>query len=412
VRRSTLRGHRRFNLLWGSQTISDTGSAVTTLAFPLLAVITLRASTFEVSLLSAATEAAFLLVALQAGALVDRSRKRRIMIWSNVIRAVGLTTVPVAHALGILTIWQMYVVALLASTAAVFFDVSYQSFLPAIVDEAQLVEANGRLGATDSFARLVGPSLGGALVGLIGAAYAVAVDVGSFIVSGTMLAAIRGVDERPPARVTGSRLRDEIREGLSFVTRHPILARVVRCTATSNFFSSMAFSIQAVFLVRVLHARPLVIGVVLSLGAIGGLLGAASAARLSAQYGAARMIWLSLLVVVPFAVANPLAFSGFGVLLVAVSDFAISFAAVVYNTAQVSYRQAVTPPRLMGRMNASVRFIVWGVQPIGAIAGGGLATLIGIRPTLFVAAAGASLAPYWVIRSPLFGMRDLPGREG
>lgn len=406
---ASLLRNRDFMLLWGGQTISDTGSAVTQLALPLLAVITLRASAFQVSLLEAATSAAFLLVALQAGAIVDRLRKKRIMVGSDIIRAFALASIPVAKALGRLSILQLYVVALIASVCAVFFDVSYQSFLPAVVTREQLVDGNGKLASTDSFARLAGPSLGGALVALLGAAYAVTLDIASFVASGVATAAIRATEPAPAPRARDSTLRTDIKAGLAFVIGEPILSRVVRSTATSNFFSALGLSVQAVFLVRILHASPLVIGLVFSLGAIGGLAGAASAAKLARTFGSARIIWVSLLLDIPFAFANPLAFHGAGILLVAVSDTAMGFCAVVYNTSQVSYRQAVTPQPLMGRMNASVRFIVWGVQPLGALAGGALATAIGIRPTLFVAAIGGSFAAFWVIRSPLYGMRDVPG---
>lgn len=408
MKSDSLLRNRNFMLLWGGQTVSDTGSAVTQLALPLLAVITLGASTFQVSLLEAASSAAFLFVALQAGAIVDRLRKKRIMVVSDVVRAVALASVPIAKAAGQLTIWQLYAVALVMSVATVFFDVSYQSFLPAVVTKEQLVDGNGKLASTDSFARLAGPSLGGALVGAIGAAYAVAVDIVSFVVSGIATQAIEDNEPVPAPREKGRKLRTDIREGMSFVVGEPILSRVVRSTATSNFFSSLGGAVSAVFLVRTLHASPLVIGLVFSLGAIGGLAGAASAAKLARRFGSARIIWVALLIDVPFSFATPLAFRGAGILLVAVADASLGFAAVVYNTAQVSYRQAITPQPLMGRMNASVRFIVWGVQPLGALAGGGLATLLGFRPTLFIAAAGAAFSAYWVIRSPLFGMRDVP----
>ena len=403
--------NRNFMLLWTGQTVSDTGSAVTQLALPLLAVITLGVTTFQASLLSVASSAAFLLVALQAGAVVDRLRKKRIMVVSDIVRAVALASIPIAKAAGHLSIWQLYAVALVTSVASVFFDVSYQSFLPAVVTSEQLVDGNGKLASTGEFARLAGPSVGGALVGAIGAAYAIVVDLVSFVVSAFATAAIRDDEPTPAPRQPGARLRDEIREGLSFVLRHPILSRIVRATATSNFFANMTGGIEAIFLVRTLHASPLSIGLVFSLGAVGGLAGAASAAKLARKVGSARIIWVSIALDVPFLFAQPLAFPGLGVLLFAVTAAASSFSAIVYNTAQVSYRQSVTPQPLMGRMNASVRFIVWGVIPIGALVGGGLATVIGVRATFFVAAVGGILPAYWVIRSPLFGMRDVPAAE-
>lgn len=403
--------HRDFMLLWTGQAVSEVGSQVTMIALPLLAALTLHATTFEIALLSAASSAAFLLVALQAGALVDRMRKKRVMVVSDLLRAVVIASVPVAQVFGALTIWQLYAVALLTSVLTVFFDVAYQSYLPILVSKDQLVDGNGKIGASQSFAQFAGPGIGGVLVAAVGAAYAVVVDAASFVWSTFATAAINDPETPPEKRPQGTKLRTEIAEGLRFVVGHPILKRVVGCTATSNFFSSMFAAIDIVFLVRVLHASPSVVGGVFALGAIGGLVGAATCNVLARKVGSARIIWLSILAETPFAFAAPLAFPGWGVLLVSVSGFALGMASVVYNVAQVSYRQAVTPSHLLGRMNASTRFIVWGVMPLGGLAGGALGTLIGIRPTLFVAAIGGSLASLWVIFSPLFGMRDVPEEE-
>ena len=396
-------------LLWTGQAVSEIGSQVTMLAIPLLAALTLHATTFQIALLTAASSAAFLFVALQAGALVDRLRKKRVMVGSDLLRAVVIATVPLAQVVGVLTIWQLYAVALVTSVLTVFFDVAYQSYLPVLVSTEQLVEGNAKIGASQSFAQFAGPGIAGLLVAAVGAAYAVLIDAVSFVVSTVSTAAIVDPEPTPAARPAGTRLRTEIAEGLRFVLGHPILKRVVGCTATGNFFSSMWGGVEIVFLVRVLHASPRVIGLVFALGALGGLTGAAFCRRLTRAVGSARIIWLSQLVTIPFTFAGPSAFPGWGVLLISVSGFAIGATSVVYNVAQVSYRQAVTPPHLLGRMNASTRFIVWGVMPLGALAGGGLATVIGVRPTMYVAAAGGSLAVLWVIASPLFGLRDVPG---
>ena len=400
--------HRDFRLLWSGQAVSEVGSQVTTIALPLLAALTLHATTFEVAALSAASSAAFLFVALQAGALVDRRRKKRVMVAADLWRAAVIATVPLAQLLGILTIWQLYVVALASSVLTVFFDVAYQSYLPVLVGPDQLVEGNGKIGASQAFAQLAGPGLGGLLVAGVGAAYAVVVDAVTFLVSTAATGAIADPEPEPVRRPSGSPLRTEIAEGLTFVLRHPILSKVVGCTATGNFFSSMFGAVEVVFLVRTLHAGPRVVGLVFALSAVGSLTGAGLCARLTRAVGSARIIWLSELLVVPFLFAGPSAFPGRGVLLLSVSGFATGLMAVVYNVAQVSYRQAVTPPHLLGRMNASVRFVVWGVMPLGALTGGGLATLVGIRPTLYVAAVGGSLSVLWVLSSPVVGMRDVP----
>ncbi|GAC1326082.1 MAG: MFS transporter [Mycobacteriales bacterium] len=403
--------HRDFMLLWSGQAVSEVGSQVTVLALPLLAALTLHATTFEIAALSAASSAAFLLVALQAGALVDRRRKKRVMVWADSTRALVIATVPAAKLAGVLTIWQLYVVALVSSVLTVFFDVAYQSYLPVLVSREQLVDGNAKIGGSQSFAQFAGPSIGGLLVAAVGAAYAVVVDAVSFVVSTGCTAAIDDPETRPRPHPAGTRLRTEIAEGLGFVLRHPILKRVVGCTATANFFSNMWAGLEIVFLVRVLHASPRVIGLVFALGALGGLVGAATANRLARVVGSARIIWVSMLAEVPFAFAGPSAFPGYGVLLISLSGFALGLTAVVYNVAQVSYRQAVTPAALLGRMNASTRFIVWGVMPLGSLAGGVLGSAVGIRTTLYVAALGQSLAVLWVIFSPLFGLRDVPGAD-
>ena len=405
---SSLWRHRDFRLLWAGQAVSEVGSQVTMVALPLLALLTLDASAFEVALLSAVSSAAFLLVALQAGALIDRRRKQPVLVRADWARAALIATLPLAHVFDALTLAQLYVVALLSSVLTVFCDVAYQSYLPVLVDRSQLVEGNSKLTATAEVSRFVGPALGGVLVASVGAPYAMGVDAVSFLVSGAATQAVRDDEEVPPARAEGVRLRDEIREGLSFVLRHPILSRVVGCTGTSNFFSSLYGAVEVVFLVRELGASAAVVGLVYSLAAVGGLLGAALATPAARRVGSARVIWLSLLLTAPLTFLGPLAFPGVGVLLVSAASAALGLGAVVYNIAQVSYRQAICPPLLLGRMNAAVRFIVWGTMPLGALAGGVLATAIGTRATLVVGAAGMCLAVAWVLLSPLRTMRDLP----
>ena len=403
--------HRDFMLLWSGQSISEIGSSVTVLALPLLAVITLHATTFEVGVLEACTTLAFLLVALPAGAWVDRWRRKPVLVWGDAGRLLLLASIPIARAMGELTLAQLYVVALLTGVLTVFFDVAYQAYLPALVDRDQLVDGNGKLGTTQSFAQVAGPSFGGALVGAVGAAYAIVVDAASFGVSTVATSLIRKHEPDPTPKQHRQRLRDDIREGLRFVLDHPILKKIVGCTGMSNFFNSMQVAVVAVFLVRILHASPAVIGLVFSLGSIGGLLGGLTAGWFAKRCGSARIIWLSQLWAAPFAVFAPLAFRGWGISLIAVSFFAFSMMAVVYNVAQVSYRQAICPLELQGRMNASVRFIVWGTQPLGALIGGALGATIGVRATVAIGVGGSALAVVWVLASPLLTMRDVPGVE-
>jgi MFS family permease len=406
--RGGLLRHRDFMSLWGGQTVSEMGSAVTQLALPLTAVVVLRASTFEVGLLTAASTAAFALIALPAGALVDRRTKRGIMLACDAARALIIGSVPLAWALGILTLAQLYVVALAAGVATVFFDVSYQSYLPVLLQAEHLMDGNGKLGATQAFAQFAGPGLGGGLVAAAGAAGAMTADAVSYVVSVVSLLSIR-VREQPASRAPVRRsLRAEIAEGLRFVVGHPILRKIVACTGTANLFSAMAMALEIVYLVRVLHVRPAFTGVLFAVSAVGGVIGGMMSGRLARRIGSARIIWFSILVFGLPEILPALAEPGWLVALFPIGFAVFSFSAVVYNVAQVSYRQAVCPPHLMGRMNAAVRWIVWGTLPLGGVIGGALGAAIGIRPTLWIGLAGSWAAGFWVYFSPLRRMRDIP----
>jgi MFS family permease len=273
-------------MLWSGQTVSQMGSAITLLALPLTAVVVLHATTFQVGLLSSASTAAFALIALPAGAIVDRRAKRRLMIWCDLARMLIIGSVPLAAAVGVLTMGQLYAVAITAGVCTVFFDVSYQSYLPALIGKEDLVDGNGKLVATQSFAQVAGPGLGGALVGLVGAARAMSADAISYAVSVASLLAIRA-REQPPEPGPHQKLRAEITEGLTFVLRHPILRKIVACTGTSNLFSSMAMSLEIIFLVRVLHVRPAGTGLLIGAASLGGVAGGVLSGRLSRRIGSA-----------------------------------------------------------------------------------------------------------------------------
>jgi MFS family permease len=394
--------------LWAGQTISEMGSSITQLALPLTAVVVLGASSFQVGLLASATTAAFALIALPAGALVDRYVKRRIMIWCDLARMLIIGSVPVVAAFGALTMAQLYVVAVAAGVCTVFFDVSYQSYLPVLVSPGQLMDGNGKLGATQSFAQVAGPGIGGGLVGLFGAAKAMSGDAISYLVSVVSLIAIR-VPEQPPLRTQRRSLRAEIAEGLMFVVRHPILRQIVACTGTANIFSGVQMAMEIIFLIRVLHVRPAETGLIIAIGSVGGIIGGISSGLLSRWIGSARIIAYSLIVFGLPQLLLPLAEPGWRVVLFPIGFAALSFSAVIYNVSQVSYRQAVCPPELLGRMNAATRWIVWGTIPIGGLIGGALGAGIGVRPTIWIAFVGSWLAGLWVFFSPLRRMRDIPG---
>ena len=406
--RPSLWRQRNFTLLLTGQTISMTGSAVTTVALPLVAIAVLRASAVEVGLLTAATYGAFLFVSLPAGVAVDRLPKRKIMIWCDSSRLVIIGSVPVAAALHRLTLGQLYAVALAASLCAVFFDVSLQSYIPSLLDPGDLTEGFGKLGASASFAQVSGRGLASGLVAVIGAARAVTADAVSYAVSVTCLLLIRGNEPRPERKPTGARqLRREILQGLTFVTRHPVLRMITACAGVGNLFIAMQISLNLLFLIRVLHVAPALAGLFTAVGSLGGIVGGVLAARIGRHVGTARVLWFSLLVFGAPAFVLPLAQPGWKAALFVLGYGAEMFACSVFAAAQLSYRQSVCPPDMRGRMNAAIRWIIWGVLPFGGVLGGLLGSTIGIRPSIWIAYAGSWASGFLVFFSPLRYARDI-----
>jgi MFS family permease len=394
--------------LWIGQSVSELGSAVTVVALPLTAVLALKASVFEVGLLSAATSLPFLAIALPAGLIVDRLAKRRLMIGCDFARMLIIGSIPVAYAVGRLTLAQLYVVALTSGILTVFFDVAYQSYVPHLIEREQLLDGNGKLGATQSFAQVAGPSLGGALYGLLKAG-TMTVDAASFAVSWVALLAIRRPEPRPETRrANTTRLRAELLAGLAFVLKHPILRKIAGCTGTANLFFTMAYSLVIYFMVRVLHVHAAYTGLIFAVGGLGGVVGGIVSGRLGRWVGSARIIWVSILVAGLFGFLIPLAEPGWRLVLLPVGLFGIGLEVVLYNIAQLSYRQSICPPELLGRMNAAIRWIVWGTMPLGGLLAGALGSALGTRTTIWIGVAGSWAAGFWVFFSPLRSMRDFP----
>jgi MFS family permease len=406
--KGALRRHRDFRLLWGGETVSELGSQVSLLAIPLLAVQTLHATTFQMGLLTAASTAAFLVVGLPAGVWADRVRRRHLMIGADLGRVLALGSIPIAYAVGGLTLVQLFVVTLTSGILTVFFDVAYQSYLPALVGREHLVEGNAKLTGSAEVAGVAGPGVAGGLVQAIGSSAAVAVDAGSFLISAMAVGAIRAPEAKPtPPKGGHPRLLQGIGEGLRFVFGNDLLRAIVATTATSNLFSGIAAAVEIVFLVREVHASPGVIGLLFALGGVGGVIGALVAGPLARRVGGARATIIGIGGGIG-ALLIPLTMPGVGLLYFGFGFLIVSFSATVYNVNQVSFRQRLCPDRLLGRMNATMRFVVWGVLPIGALVGGILGAVFGLRATLWVGALGQALAGVWLLASPMRSLRDFP----
>ena len=408
--RTGLWRHGDFLKLWSAETISQFGSQVGQLALPLVAILALESSPFEVAALGTILFLPFMLFAIPAGVWVDRLPRKPILIFGDFGRFLLLATVPLAYALDALTIWQLYAVGFTYGICTVFFDVAYQSYLPSLLTRDQLIDGNSKLEISRSASQLGGPGLGGITVQLLTAPYAVLADAVSFLVSGLFLLRIRTVEEIPVREAGAARpsMLGEAREGLGYVLRHRYLRAIAGTTAISNFSSSLAFAVFLVYAVRTLGLSAAVIGILFSLGAIGSMTGAITARRVSARLGVGPTIVASAFVFGPAMVLVPAAPASFPYPFLVAGIILFGVAGVIYNITQLSYRQAVTPERMLGRMNSVMRFIVWGVMPIGSLLGGALATEIGLRETMWIGAAIGCASFLPVLLSPVRGLRAMP----
>lgn len=405
TRPASLWRHADFLKLWTGQSISQVGSHISLLAIPLAAVVVLHANAFQAGLLGTFEFLPFLVVGLPAGVWVDRMARRRVLIVADVGRCIALGSIPVVAALHHLTMPQLYAVSFVSGVLTVFFDVAYQSYLPSLVDREQIVDGNGKLELTRSTAELAGPGLGGALVGLLTAPIAVAVDAGSYVASVVSLLLIRRRELVEP-RVEGSRLRTELAEGVRYVWRHPLLRPIAMCTGISNYFSNLGSAVVILYAVRNLGLSAGLIGLWYSVGGLGAPLGAATASRVARRFGAGRTIVLSAALYTPSWIVVAAAPRSVALPLLIASGLIGSYG-VIYNITQVSLRQSITPQRLQGRMNATMRFLVWGTIPIGAFTGGVVGSTLGLHTALWIAAGGQALCLLPPLLSPVWRLRSI-----
>ena len=408
VSRPNLIRHPDFVKLWVAESISMAGSQISQLAIPLLAIVLLNASAFEVGLLTAVGFLPFLLFGLPAGVWVDRLRRRPILIAADVGRALLLATIPLAWLLGSISLPQLYLVTFLAGILTVFFDVGYQSYLPSLVHSSQLMEGNGKLEMSRASAQVAGPGLAGALVQLAGAPLAIAIDALSFVASGLFLVAIRRPEAQPGVDRPRTSMLVDIREGLRFVLGHPLLRPITAATAIANLFSAVASSVMLIFAVRELRLDPVLIGVIIAVGSSGGVVGALIATRVQRRIGVGRTMILCEAGFAAGYLLLPVASVAAPVFLATLGLFLATLGSIVFSIVGLTLRQRMAPTRMQGRTNATVRTINWGVLPIGFFVGGVLGTIIGIVPTLIVGALGLLLATLPILFSPVRTLREMP----
>ncbi|MQS16310.1 MFS transporter [Streptomyces kaniharaensis] len=397
-----------FRLLIGAATVSKLGTAVSSLAVPLTAVLALHSSAGQVGLLAMLSTLAFLLIGLPAGAWVDRIRRRPVMITADLVRAALLGSVPAAWLLGCLTIQQLYLVVLLTGAATVFFDVATLSQLPELVGRDQLTQANAHLVTVDALTLVGGRSAGGFLVALLSAPTAVVVDAASYLWSAILLLRIRRPEPRPQHR-RDTRLSGDIREGLRFVFSHPTLRAIALAGACTNLSIQLCQTMLPVLFVRELGLSDGIIGLFFAAGGVGVFIGSQSARPLARRLGAGRVLWLMGLAVAPFGVLLALADRGPALWLAGAAWLITMCKVGIDNVLKVSFRQSVTPDHLLGRMNATMRVLLTGSLAIGAALAGLLGELASVRTALWVGAAGLAIVWVPIFFSPLRAQRELPG---
>jgi MFS family permease len=397
---------RDFQLVTAGQTVTQLGTEVTALAFPLTAVLLLNATPWQLGVLVAIQNGAFLVVGLPAGVWLDRRRRRPVLILTDLVRAAALVAVTVMTTFGHLSFLLLVIVAAIMSVMRVVFEVGYQTYLPSIVRSEHLVQGNSTVEAIRASGQIAGPSLGGWLVQLAGAANALLADAISFLVSAICLWRVRNTEEAP-ARSGRRGMFHEAREGITFVWANPVLRSIAATSAVSNLLFTAATALTVLFLIKTVGLTPAVAGMLFSVGSVAAVVAAAIAAPLTKRLGSARIIWLSTAVTSPFNMLIPFTYNDWRILLFVLGIVVGGGGQLIYAITQLSYRQSVVPPAILGRVNATMRVLVMGALPVGGLLGGGLGTLIGVRNTLIIFGVGFILAPLFVVFSPLRRVRDV-----
>lgn len=397
-----------FLKLWAGQTVSDFGDQITLVALPLTAVLTLDAGAAEMGLLAAAWSAPIALFSLFAGVLVDRVKRRPILIVAQVGRALTLGTVPIAFVIGALSMAQLYVVAFITGTLSALFVIAYQSYLPSLVGRDQLVEANGKMNVSSSVAQLTGPGIAGVLVQAFTAPMPVVLDALSFIASVAGLSAIRKAE---PSRrhVARTDVRAEIREGVATLLGNPFLRTLLVCGSAFIFFYQMQLAIFVLFMTREVGLSPSQIGLVLAAGSIGSIGGAIVASAVARRIGIGpSFVWGAALCATG-AIIRGLAtgdtYTAMAALGLGQLTFSVGFMWWVVNGPAL--RQALVPTQILGRVNATWRFALWGMAPVAALLGGGLGEIAGPRFAMLVAGIGCLFPLAFIALSSLAREREI-----
>jgi MFS family permease len=400
--------HRDFVKLWIGQTVSELGTVVTRTAVPLVALLVLGAGPWELAVLVIVTSAGVLVVGLFAGAWVDRLRRRPLLIWDDFARSALLLSIPVAYALGALRMEQLYVVMFLESCLGALFDAAYPAYLPTLIGRDRLVDGNSRLATSSSIAEIGGPSFAGALVQAVSAPFAILVDAVSFVVSAVTLLLIRAPEPPRPPREATTRIAREIAEGLRVVRRHAIVFPLAARSVPAHVFGAFYGVLYSIYLLRELHLDPFLLGIVISAGGVGALVGSLFASRAVQAFGIGRALVGMAIAASAIGVLTPLAQGpvALAALMVFIPQLVGDGLQTIEGVAERSLIQGVIPDRVLGRVNATLDVVSHGIgYPLGAIVAAFVAEQIGVRGAIAIGWAGMALSILFLVFSPVPALR-------
>jgi MFS family permease len=403
-----LRG-RNFGLFWAGESVSGFGSAITTVALPLVAVSTLHASTGMVAMLTAANWLPWLLIGLPAGTWVDRWPRRRTMLAADLVSAAVLVAIPIAARTAVLTIAALLAAALVAGTSGMFFNLAFNGYLPHLLtSSSDRLEGNSKLQTSASAAQVAGPGLGGLLAQVAGAVCGLLIDAVTFLVSAACLLSVRTGPEPRPGRADRPGMVRQIAEGLEVFRQGGFLLPMLAVATMINCGMLSVWALRVVFLVRTDGAAPGTAGALISLSSLGGILGAALASRTVSRFGSARTYLAVNIAAAPFMLLLPASGPGWRLTLFAAGSFAVMASATMSGVITVTFRGNYIPGHLLGRVTAATGFVVAGTVPLGAAAAGALATAFGIRTAMWALAILFAVTPFPLLATSLRTMRDFP----
>jgi hypothetical protein len=403
-------GNRDFVKLWAGETVSQIGTQVTVFALPLVAILTLNATVLEVGILNALRFVPVIVVGLFAGVWLDRRRRRPVLVACSLSNAVLIGLVPLASAVGLLSLGLLYVVTALVGALTVVFDVGALSYVPFLVERRHLPDSNSKLLASSAVAGISGPGIAGLLIGLITAPVTLSADAVSYLFSALGLLSITKPEPEPQIPAERPSIRRSIAEGFQAVYGGRLLRTLLAQSATLNLCFGAVSTIFTVYAVRVLGLTPAKLGVVIGALAAGGLAGALLATRVRRLLGLGRAMALSTIGVsaAPLLLMIPRNAGPVAILILIAGWLGHGVSISMWNVNTVTLRQALTPMRVLARMNATYRLLIFGALPLGALAGGLLGSAVGLRSALVIALIALTSPVAWLFFSPVFRLREMP----